>query len=126
MLLNNLGVSFQWHIGKESKKLECRDLTVPEKLKLFQHLQMSTILPTCEKSAQIQKLWADSIDIIDFHSNDEVMNLKGEIGVWLSNFLELYKTNDVIPYMHALYAHVPEFLNLYTNIAHHTQQGMEK
>ena len=35
MLLNNLGVSFQWHIGKESKKLEYRDLTGPEKLKLF-------------------------------------------------------------------------------------------
>ena len=28
--------------------------------------------------------------------------------------------------MHALYAHVPEFLNLQTNIAHYTQQGMEK
>ena len=35
MLLDNLGVSFQWHIGKESKKLEYKDLTGPEKLKLF-------------------------------------------------------------------------------------------
>ena len=131
MLLNNLGVSFQWHIGKESKKLEYRDLTGPEKLKLFQYIQISTILPTCENSAQIQKLWADFIDIIgdlklDFHSNDEVMHFKGKIGDWLGNFLELYQTKDVTPYMHALYAHVPEFLNLYTNIAHYTQQGMEK
>ena len=28
--------------------------------------------------------------------------------------------------MHALYAHVPQFLLLYHNIAHYTQQGMEK
>jgi len=35
--LRNLGISFQWHIGKESKKLEYRDLTGPEKLKLFEH-----------------------------------------------------------------------------------------
>ena len=51
MLLNNLGVSFQWHIGKERKKLEHRDLAGPEKLKLFQHIQMPIILPTCESSA---------------------------------------------------------------------------
>ena len=28
--------------------------------------------------------------------------------------------------MHALYAHVPEFLRLYTNLEHFSQQGMEK
>ena len=71
--------------GEKSKKLEYRDLTGPDKLKLFQYIKMSTILPTCENSAQIQKLWADFIDIIgdlklDFHSNDEVMHFKGKIG----------------------------------------------
>ena len=54
------------------------------------------------------------------------MHFKGKIGDWLSNFLELYQTKDVTPYMHALYAHVPKFLNLYTNITHHTHQDMEK
>jgi len=34
---SNLGISFQWNIGKESKKLEYRDPTGPEKLKLFEH-----------------------------------------------------------------------------------------
>lgn len=28
--------------------------------------------------------------------------------------------------MHSLYAHVPEFLKLYQNLAYYTQQGMEK
>ena len=41
-------------------------------------------------------------------------------------FLDLYQAKDVTPYMHALYAHVPEFLKLYQNLAYYTQQGMEK
>ncbi|XP_028513133.1 uncharacterized protein LOC114574525 [Exaiptasia diaphana] len=41
-------------------------------------------------------------------------------------FLSIYQTKDVTPYMHALYAHVPQFLSLYNNLAYFTQQGMEK
>ena len=52
---------------------------------------MSTILPSWENSAQIQKLWADFIDIIgdlklDFHTNDEVMHFKGKTGDWFFGF----------------------------------------
>lgn len=91
---------------------------------------MSTILNNHEDSSKTQKLWGDFIDIIgdlklDFSSNDETMNFKGEIRSWLADFLDLYQTKDVTPYMHAFYANVPEFLSLYTNIAHYTQQGME-
>lgn len=81
--------------------------------------------------AKLKSLWGDFIDIIgdlklDFCSNDETMNLKGKIRTWLADFLDLYQTKDVTPYMHALYAHVPEFLSLYTNTGHYTQQGVEK
>lgn len=41
-------------------------------------------------------------------------------------FLDLHQAKDVTPYMHALYAHVPEFLKLYQNLAYYTQKGMEK
>ena len=116
--------SLQWQIGKDTKKLEYRDLTGPEKLKLFEHIQMSTILPNCENSLQIQKLWADFK--LDINFDHDVLYLKNKIKDKLTNFLGLYQTKDVIPYMHALYAHVPEFLSLYVNIAHYTQQGMEK
>ena len=43
-LLKNLGISFQWQIGKDSKKLEYRDLTGPEKLKLFENIKISSVL----------------------------------------------------------------------------------
>ena len=67
---------------------------------------MSTILNNHEDSSKTQKLWGDFIDIIgdlklDFSSNDETMNFKGEIRSWLADFLDLYQTKDVTPYMHA-------------------------
>ena len=40
--------------------------------------------------------------------------------------ISIYQAKDVTPYMHALNAHIPEFLKLFRNIAYYTQQGMEK
>ena len=95
--LSSLDISFQWQIGK---KLEYRDLTSPEKLKLFEHIQMSTILPNCQNSLQIQKLWADFIDIIgdlklDLNFYHDVLYLKSKIEDWLTNVLVLYQTKHV-------------------------------
>ena len=45
---------------------------------------------------------------------------------WFQKFLDLHQAKDVTLYMHSLYAHVPEFLKLYQNLAYYTQQGMEK
>jgi len=78
------------------------------------NIKISTILPSCENSAQIQKLWVDFIDIIDdlkldFLSNKEITYLKSKIRDWSGNFLELYQTKDVTPYMQALL--MPMFLN---------------
>ena len=42
------------------------------------------------------------------------------------HFCKQYQTKDVIPYIHALHAHVSEILKLYKNIAYYTQQGMQK
>lgn len=53
--LANLGISFQRNIGKETKKLEYRDLTGLEKLKLFENIQVSTILNNHEDSSKTQK-----------------------------------------------------------------------
>ena len=36
--VKDLGISFEWKINKDTKKLEYRDLTGPEKLLLFQHI----------------------------------------------------------------------------------------
>ena len=41
--LKELGTDFEWKINKDTKKLEYRDLTGPEKLLLFQHINFLTI-----------------------------------------------------------------------------------
>ena len=56
----------------------------------------------------------------------EVNDLKIEISRWTTDFLCIYQTTDVTPYMHAFRCHAPEFLKLYGNIANFNQQGLEK
>ena len=45
---------------------------------------------------------------------------------WITNFLAVYHTRYVTPYMHLLVAHIPEFLKLYGSLAPYLQQGLEK
>lgn len=82
--LKNVGISFQWHIGKDSKKLEYRDLTGPEKPKLSKNIKNSSLLNNETMGNQVQNLWAGFMDIIenlklDFHCDTEIMQLKTKI-----------------------------------------------
>ena len=120
--VKSIGISFNFRINKESKKLEYRDLTGPEKLKLFQNINIPTLLP--RYSQKFMELIGDLK--LDFTSEDDIIQLQGDIKSWFGLFLNVYQAKDVTPYMHALLCHVPEFLKLYQNIAYYTQQGLEK
>lgn len=129
--IKSIGISFNFRINKDSKKLEYRDLTGPEKLKLFQHINIPMLLPQCSQNKDIQVIWKKFMDIIgdlklDFTSEDSILELQGDIKACFELFLNVYQAKDVTPYMHALHCHVPEFLSLYQNIAYYTQQGLEK
>lgn len=128
--LQELGIPFHWYVGKESKQLEFRDLTGPEKVKLFQHINISSLLPNSDNHETIQKIWDGfwniTQDLKQDFNHEDVECFKGKVTSWLELFLTVYQAKDVTPYMHALYAHVPEFLQLYTNLEYFTQQGMEK
>ena len=63
---------------------------------------------------------------LDFTSEDDILQLQGDIKLWFELFLNVYQAKDVTPYMNALHCQVPEFLSLYQNIAYYTQQGLEK
>ena len=63
---------------------------------------------------------------LDYTTDDAISGLEDKIKKLFQKFLDLYQAKDVTPYMHALYAQVPEFLKLYQNLAYYTQQGMEK
>ena len=75
-------------------------------------------------------MWQKFMELIgdlklDFTSEDDILQLQGDIKSWFGLFLNVYQAKDVTPYMHALHCHVPEFLTLYQNIAYYTQQGFE-
>ena len=52
--IESIRISFNFRINKESKKPEYRDLTGPEKLKLFQNVNIPFFLPQCSQNKDIQ------------------------------------------------------------------------
>ena len=130
--LQSLGIPFQFFVGKASKHLEYRDLTGPEKVKLFKHINIANLLPNCPEGdvAPTQQLWNDFSSIISDLKQDvkleDVGMFKLKVTNWMKLFLHIYQTKDVTPYMHAFFPHVHEFLSLYGNIEYFSQQGLEK
>ena len=131
VFLQQIGISFEWKVEPNTKKLEYRDLTGPEKLCVFQHINFQVLLPHYKDVKELEKLWRDFIDIIgdlklDFPTEESIKQLQIKLQSWFQQFLHLYQAKDVTPYMHAFYHHIPEFLRLYQNVAFFNQQGMEK
>ena len=129
-LNDTLKIPFNWFICEESKKLKWRDLTGPEKQKLFRNIDLTQILPGHQKCDQISQLWKQFLTITNMLSSTSPQQSKEEIQEasksFLEQFLKLYHTKHVTPYMHALVWHVPEFIQMYGNITPFTQQGLEK
>ena len=71
-------------------------------------------------SAKIAQFWKNFLDIYgDLRKTftaEEVDLFSTRIEAWIKDFLFLYQVNQVTPYMHALWAYVPDFLT----------QGLEK
>ena len=129
--LRQTGISFEWRMEPNTKKLEYRDLTGPEKLSVIQNINFQALLPNFEDHKELEKIWNDFMEIIgdlklDLPTDEPIAALTAKIKSWFQQFLSRYQAKDVTPYMHALYRHIPEFLKLYINVAHFKQQGMEK
>ena len=52
-------VKFNWFIDKESNKLQFRDLTGPEKIRLFKNIDIPKLFPELCSKSELQKLWKD-------------------------------------------------------------------
>jgi len=51
------------YADKESKQLKWRDLTGPEKMKLFQSIKIPELFPKLPNKQKVQQLWKDLEDI---------------------------------------------------------------
>lgn len=124
-------ISFHMYVDKDSKTLKWRDLTGPEKLRLFNKIDFSTLFPSIPNSTLIQKIWQDFLSIyetlcLNSVNKNQIKEFQTAVHNWLSLFLSVYQTKHVTPYIHTLIFHVPEFLNLYRSLLPFSQQGLEK
>ena len=53
-------------------------------------------------------------------------SLQSDIKEWVRDFLTVYQTKNVTPYMHSFANHAPEFIKHYGDVAKFTQEGLEK
>lgn len=100
-------------------------------MKLFNLMDIGTLLPHFNKACSIQEIWDGFRSIMD--NLKELTGEEKQVGAfhvkvheWMAKFLSVYQSKHVTPYMHALIAHVPEFVSLHGNIVAFTQQGLEK
>ena len=126
-------ISFHMYLEKDTSQLKWRDLTGPEKLKLLKKLEIPKFFPTFPQSNKVQEIWDGLLQINEFLWSGTIDKKKKTLTEfesvstkWIRNFLAVYHTRHVTPYMHLLIAHIPEFLRLYGSLAPYSQQGSEK
>ena len=127
-------IRFKFQKDKDTKAMKWRDLTAPEKKRLFEHINIPTLFPSLENREKIQKLWNEFITLINCLSVSTEQNqdkcspqaFDKKAKTWVTDFISIYQSKDVTPYMHCLAMHVSEFLELYGSTGQFTQQGLEK
>lgn len=126
---------FQFYVGKMSKQLRCRTLTGPEKLKLFQNTSIAQLIPTygSDDVENIQNLWDEFFQLHKLFSkgpdelgSEDITSFDMRARQWGRDYISVYQTTTVTPYIHALMNHVHEFMTNHGSILPFTQHGLEK
>lgn len=106
--VKGLGIALEWKINKDTKTLEYRDFTGPEKLLLIQNVNFKTLLANSDKTDDLQMIWSNFMDIINvgdlkLHYATDEANLEDKIRKWFKKLFALYQAKDVTPNMHVLH-----------------------
>lgn len=102
-----------------------RDLTGPEKLKLFQKIKIAEDFKDIKKSELIDKLWKDFISIYtDILTNSITpSSTENKTKQWMELFQRIYIKNHITPYIHVFVSHLHQFQRLYGDINMFNLQG---
>lgn len=126
-LNNDCNIHFAWYTSKESKQMQWRDLSGPEKVRLFSKIDIPKLFPALPNAPAIQDIWTELWRLFsELNDSTDPNELRDDIKNWVKMFLKIYQTKNVTPYMHAFAFHVPEFMDKYGSICKFTQQGLEK
>ena len=124
-------IPFKFAICKETKSLKWRDLMGPEKLILLDKINLPILIPHLPNVDAVQALWKSFQCLHKSLHSTSVSNADADyFGTnakkWVTEFMAVYQTKNVTPYIHLMAMHVPKFLKEYGNLVQFTQQGMEK
>ena len=124
-------IPFHFYVCKDSKSLKWRDLTGPEKYKLFLKVNLPDLFPNLPNASTIQEIWTKFMELntiirLETISVEESTTFAAKSKAWLQLYLTVYQTKHVTPYIHALVAHLHEFFQIHGAIVPFTQQGLEK
>ena len=122
-------VSFHFYPDKVTKETKWRDLTGPEKVKLFSKISIPTLFPNVPQAAEVQKLWTDFFSIYQtLRSTEKIPHVSFQTRAtnWVKLFKGVYQSKHITPYIHLFVNHISEFLSVHGTIAAFSQQGLEK
>ena len=97
-------IRFKWAESKEKKGLKYRDLTGPEKIRLFTKINIPSLFPTLPKREQLQNLWCTFFKLINKINEQNCDSVEIDIGTksWVTSFISVYQSKDCTPYVHAI------------------------
>ena len=120
------------YVDKESKNSKWKDLTGPEKLKLFKSIKIAELFPNLRKAQEVQQLWErfkKSIKYFGLTKRPDELEIKDfttKVVSWITLFTSAYQTWHVPPYMYVLVAHIPKFLRDIGSLSEFSQQWLQK
>lgn len=127
-ILQMLGVSFELNVNTESRKLEYRDLTGPEKLQFLKHFDASEFYEGSDRASKIQSLWDGSRELNELIKCDvpDAEKFEQKAISWCELYLYCYQARDITPYIHNLRYHVGELVRKHGALTRFSQQGLKK
>lgn len=126
--VNELSIPWAFYTDKESAKLQFRDFTGPEHIKIQRLINLENLIPWHPKLDKIKWLWAEFRNIMDLIKTEGVdpEEFESRSREWVKSYAQVYQAKDVTPYMHVLMNHISDSLKLHGNLTHFSQQAMEK
>lgn len=121
-------IRFKWNESRDKKELKYRDLTGPEKIRLFSNINIPSLFLLLPKKEQLQNLWSEFFRVMNkINERDcDPNEIDSDTKSWVRSFVSVYQGKDCTPYIHAFAMHTSQFIRLYGNVISFTQQGLEK
>jgi hypothetical protein len=107
-----------------------RNLTGPEKIRLFQNINFINTFPSIDKKkrAKLQVVWKEFLSIFKYikrgYQNPDL--IQKMTARWLGFFTDVSESVKVTPYIHVFCNHVHEFIQEHGNINTFNVEGLEK